>query len=692
MEKEEEIIKIIEENLAGSKTLHDDKVAEIIKWQDIYDGKPYGNEVDGQSKMVWKLVKKQLESLIPNVAKPFVGSYDLIDLPPLTKNDVYKAGIYKRLANHFFAKGFNRDAFIKQLVRVMGKQGTGFVRVGWDRDVKEKKIKIDRYDENIQAIADETGAVINDLGDGKYELVKTTVKKNRPTAKVIRTESIFIDPTADSFDDAKFVIHEYKTSLSDLKKQKFLYDEDQLKKLEEIVDELEDKTYQSSEINEYNSSDFKFSDKSRKKITIYEYFGEYDLDGDGVDERVVCTLARASGNDSKRDVVLSLEENPFPFDRVPFVAIPLFDEEFSIYGKSLASLIEDEQKFMTSIVRSVIDNMANSNSGVKFFRKGALDAVNYNKLINGEKFIEVKTNEPINSVMMDGNFNELPQSVYNMFSLIDQHAESLTGFNKFMQGTVSTEISAAAANFSTVMNQSQIRLLDVVNNVSNGLQKIVYMWVEMCMAYLNDDEIQKITGINIDELKMKETNKLIQKFGIEELPEDVKQQAIMLIMTEVEDLFDKKDFKFDVEIKVGTDGSKDIKINQLNMFLQQAAGLAQIGAVPPDVIKTLIAELAELLDRPKIAEDIRSYEPQPDPMQQAMSEMELAQAQANAEKDKALAANAMARTDLTKAKAQEAMQSIDSVVANKYADVYKKMSEADKIEKESTRNTGGNDE
>ena len=671
--KETDIIKIFEENLTSAKTLHDIKVKDISNWMDIYEGNPYGNEVDGQSAMVWKLVKKQLESLIPNVAKPFIGSYDLIDLAPLTKNDVYKANIYKRLGNHFFSKGFNSDDFIKDLTRVCGKQGTCFIRVGWDRITKEKRIPIDTIDEKIQQIAEQTGSTIIQKGDGKYELLKVDVLKNRPTARVLRTENIHVDPTADSIKDSTFIIHEYVTNLSSLRKEAFLYDADSLDKLEKIIDDLTD-INPNGEVIPYNDTSFAFSDKNRKKIRIFEFFGEYDLDGDGINEQVVMVLARSSAN-SNEDVVLSIQENPFPFKSPPIVAIPLFKEEFSCYGKPLAALLEDEQKLMTSIMRGVIDNMSNSNNGVKFFRKGALDAVNMNKLINGEKYIEVKSNEPIQSIIMDGSFNELPSSFYNLFSLIDQHAESMSGINKFMQGVSTSEMKSAASNFSAVMSQSQIRLMDIVNNVTNGLKEIITMWIEMSMAYMEDDEIEKITGINITDMKMKETNRLIAEFGIEELPQDTKQQAVMLIMTEIDDMFNKDDFQFDVKISVGTDSAKDIKINQLNMFLQQAAQLVQVGAVPPDVAKDLVAELADLLDKPQVAEKIRKYVQQPDPMAQAMQQAEVQKVAANAKKEEALAGNAQARTELTIAKAQESAASIEANVANKYADIYVKTKE-----------------
>ena len=67
------------------------KAAEIIKkqWDGQRDewvresrGEPYGNEVDGKSKIVSKDIRKQLEWLIPSITDPFLSSNDVIKCNP----------------------------------------------------------------------------------------------------------------------------------------------------------------------------------------------------------------------------------------------------------------------------------------------------------------------------------------------------------------------------------------------------------------------------------------------------------------------------------------------------------------------------------------------------------------------------------------------------------------------------------
>jgi hypothetical protein len=202
-----------------------------------------------------------------------------------------------------------------------------------------------------------------------------------------------------------------------------------------------------------------------------------------------------------------------------------------------------------------------------------------------------------------------------------------------------------------------------------------YMWVSMAVEFLSDDEIYQITGIYIPELKIKETKKLIMEYKLEELPEDTQQKVMMLIIKEVDDVFNLKDFKYDMKMKVGTDGLKDIKINQINMLMQQAGNLTQAGVVPASILGLLMADMAEAMDRPDIAKMIKTYQPEPDPMQQAMAEAELKGKEASTAKDEALAKNALARTQREQVVATKEAASIDADVAKKYADVAKTTSD-----------------
>ena len=677
---DKELVDLIEHDISGARTMHDDQMSKISEWISAYNGDKIGNEDDNTSNMVWKLIKKQGESLIANLSKPFLGAHEIADLTPLTDKDTIKTPIYSKVLNHFWAKETNSNKLIKSISRLIVKEGTCFIRAGWEKraDVKEQIVPGDIPPALIDKLKSK-GAEIQHMDDGKIKIIKKNILVNKPTAKPLRLEDCYFDPTADSFEEIQFFSFDYITSISELRKQPHLYTKEAVDKLERMIDEQDDnQTGSLEESHMYNRYAFKSSNNLRKKIRLNEYWGELDIDNSGITEPAMAVTAKYG--DSR--VLMRAEKNKLPFKSKPFVCIPLIDKEFSVYGDALAELISDEQKFYTSIVRGIIDNMSNSNNGTKFIRKGALDTINFQRMQDGERVVEVNTNESINAVLMDGTFNQLPGDVYNTLSIIEAQAESLTGVSKMLQGIPGTEMKAASSNFSAMMSQSQIRLLDVTTSLTTGLRKLFYMWLSMSMEYLTDEEIQHITGLYIPELKVKETRKIAADMGIDQLPEETKQKAMMLIIEEVNDMFNMKDLKYDIEMKVGTDGLKDIKISHMNMLMQQAGNLIQLGVVPPKVMGMLFSDMADAMDRPDISREVKNFKHQPDPMQQEMAKAELDKTKAEGAKDKALAYNAMARTKTEGVKASANAQAIHGNVVGKQVDNFAKLS---KVKAEDTK-------
>jgi len=290
-DKDQEIIDLIEHDLSGSKTFHDETIANVSDWIKAYDGEPYGNEVDGRSKIVYKLIKKQGEALISNIAKPFTGNYEIVEIDPIKADDLYKSKIDSAIINHFWQKEFDSLRFIKMLARVMVREGSAIIRAGWEYEETEKTVKIpkSKFTQSQLEKAKMANADI-ELDDENVIIKVKKVTSNHATATLVKIEDIYIDPTAESIEESKFIIHKKITSFGDVKKDP-LYNEEALKRLEKVIDQNDDDYTDGDNIHNYNTTDFEFSDKTRKKITLYEYFGEYDINDDGTNEQVVAVMA-----------------------------------------------------------------------------------------------------------------------------------------------------------------------------------------------------------------------------------------------------------------------------------------------------------------------------------------------------------------------------------------------------------------
>ena len=110
---------------------------------------------------------------------------------------------------------------------------------------------------------------------------------------------------------------------------------------------------------------------------------------------------------------------------MPFNAIP-----FQLFGEALAENIGDNQKVKTALTRGIIDNMARSNNAQIGLRKNALDVVNKKRFLNGDNF-------EFNGSPADfrqGSYNQIPGSVFDMMTLMNNEIESQTGVKSFSGG------------------------------------------------------------------------------------------------------------------------------------------------------------------------------------------------------------------------------------------------------------------
>src|SRR5690606_17677020 len=86
------------------------------------------------------------------------------------------------------------------------------------------------------------------------------------------------------------------------------------------------------------------------------------------------------------DTLIRMEENPFPDQKLPFVAIPYLPVLRELNGEPDAELLEDNQKILGAVLRGMIDLLGRSANSQKGFAKGMLDPLNRRKYENGQDY------------------------------------------------------------------------------------------------------------------------------------------------------------------------------------------------------------------------------------------------------------------------------------------------------------------
>jgi hypothetical protein len=540
-------------DLKAADRLKSDQDIYISKWKAEYNGEPYGNEVKGKSAIVSRDIKKQSEWQHATIVDPFISTSEVIKCTPITFEDVDAAVQNELLLNTQFCRKFDRFNFMSKAVKVLDREGTVVVQTGWDYEDEETTSMVDvlRFNELGQEV------IVQE------EQTHTIVKKNQPTAKVCRNEDIYLDPTCqDNFDNAQFVIYRYETDLSTLKK------DGRYKNLNQVGRSAT----RDPDYDEEDDTNFVFSDEPRKKIVVHEYWGNYDVDQDGIAEPIVCAWID--------EVVIRLQSNPYPDGKPPFIVVPFNSIPFKLHGEANAELIGDNQKVKTAIVRGVIDNMAQSNNAQVGVRKGALDPVNRKKFIAGGNF-------EFNGTATDfwhGNYNNIPSSAFDMIGLMNNEIESITGTKSFSGGINGGSLGPTATGARGALDATSTRRMNMVHNIAENLVKpLMRKWMSYNSEFLEEEEVVRVTNAEFVPIRRDDLNGLI-----------------------------------DIDIAISTAEDNAVKSQELS-FLLQTLGPNE----DPAVRREIMADIMDLMRMPDQAKKLREYEPKPDPIAEKLKEIEL---------------------------------------------------------------------
>ena len=604
-----EILKNLKADMKEAERLQREWFIKREEWSSQTEGAPYGNEVEGKSKIVSKDIKKQREWMIPSITDPFLSTSDVIKCNPVTYEDAKAARQNELLLNTQFCRKFNRYNFIMKATKVLVTEGSVVIQTGWDYEEEEVEAEVEviSVDENGMEFVDTEISM------------QTNVIRNQPTAVVCRNEDIFIDPTCmDDMEKCQFVIHRYESSLNALK-QDGRY---------ENLDKVEAAQYNLTNDPQYLREDqsyFEFKDKPRKKFVVHEYWGNYDIDGDGIAEPIVCAWV---GN-----TLIRLESNPYPDKKPPFVIVPFSAVPFHMFGEALAETIGDNQKIKTAITRGMVDNMAKSNNAVVATRKGALDPVNRKKFLKGENF-------EFNGTPGDfwqGSYNQLPSSAFDMLNLQNNEIESQTGVKSFSGGISGNALGSTATGARGALDATATRRLNLVRNMSeNMIKPIMRKWMAYNAEFLEEEEVIRITNDEYVPIRR-----------------------------------DDLAGKIDIDISISTSEDNAAKSQELS-FLLQTVGPSE----DPSIRREIMAQIMDLMRMPEQAKKIRDYQPPVDPVQQKMQELQIAKLEAEIEKIKADAANKLASSVENEADRDEKLAQAEL----KRAQARKLMSEADNLD------------
>lgn len=603
----------LKQHLENARSIHATQQSKISGYLDnmnIQGAAALPKTPDGNSKVQPKLIRKQAEWRYPALSEPFLSTSDVYNVSPVSWEDRDSARQNEMLLNYQFNTKINKVAFIDEYVRTAVDEGTVIVRVGWtflEEQYQDKEPIVEfHFDQSfapalqhmqellsqsaspesggvppemVQAlqISAQTGQPYRPMIKGFNEVTKTRTVKNHPTVEVCDYRNVVIDPTAQGdISKAQFVIFSFESSLSDLKK------DGRYMNLDSINVAGNSPLGQLDHSSDIANTNFNFNDKPRTKFVVYEYWGYWDINNDGIAESIVATWVG--------DTLIRMEENPYPDKELPFVLVQYLPVRRSNYGEPDGALLEENQKIYGALIRGMIDLMAKSANSQTGIRKDMLDTTNRLKFEKGMDYEFNPGTDPNAGVFMH-KFPEIPQSALTMLQLQNQEAESLTGVRSFSQGVSGASLGDVAAGIRGALDAASKRELGILRRLADGITKVGRKIIAMNAEFLSEQEVIRVTNEEFVTIRR------------DDLPGN-----------------------FDLKLSISTAEEDDNKARELAFMLQTMGN-----NMDPEMSKMILSDIARLRKMPDLAKKIESYTPQVDPMAQQMQmlQMQLLQAQIN---------------------------------------------------------------
>ena len=629
--KKEPSLQDLKRDLENTKTSHDEFIGNLDRWVKLYDAPKHGSAKTKGSRVTPKLIRKQAEWRASALSEPFLSTSNLYDVRALTWEDTKRAKQNALILNMQFNTQLNKVTLVDRIVRSVVKEGTVITRLGWEYQEEEvvetqkqyqympvpmemaeqiqqqyeqymqlKEKSPDSYEQDVpeemkagMEMSEQQGQLLlaQEMGEEEITVIKPVV--NKPTVEVCNLRNVFIDPTCQGdLDKAQFVIHSYESSLSDLKSKGFY----------ENLDYLEDYEETGNFDHDSKNTSFKFNDKARKKLVVYEYWGYWDIDGSGITKAIVASWV---GN-----TLIRMEENPFPDKKPPFVVFNYIPEVDSVYGIPDAELLEDNQAILGAITRGVIDLLGKSANSQTGYMKGLLDPTNKRLYRNGEDYEFNPIANPAHAVFTH-KYPEVPNSAMNLINMMNGEAESLSGVKAFAgSGITASHLGDVAVGIRGVLDAVSKREMTVLRRLSNGFINMGRKIISMNSEFLNEEEVVRVTNEQFVKVRR-------------------------------DDLLGN----FDLHLTISTAEADDAKAKELSFMLQTIGN-----TMGQEVTQMMLAEIARLRKMPELAHGIESYRPEPDPIQQQLQELEIEYKKAQIELMHSQAQENLARSQVQSAK------------------------------------------
>ncbi len=492
-----EVEGIVQDAIASAVDFVESEISQDrIKAQRYYDGEVDLGYEDGRSKVVATKVRDTVRAVKPSLMRIFLSTAKPVEFVPHGPEDVAMADQATEFMHHEFTRlnGYRviNDAFQDALVK---KQG--IVKAYWMTypeaeiytftDLNDDELAYLTDDDEVSVLEQTTEMSISmDEMGMEIETPSHSIKISRQQEKgelcieSVPPEEFFVNRDARNLKDAYLVAHRTDMRAGDLIAMG--YDPEVVLDLNSFDNGSEMTEAEVHERRGYDldTSDEDEQDPSMKNVTVTEAYMRIDADGTGIPvlHKITC------GGTSYE--MLDFE----PCDELPFAKFEIDPEPHTFYGRSLAEIVMDDQDAATSILRSILDNVAMTNNPRLAVIEGA---ANIDDVLNNEIGAIVRMRQA--GAVQDLSVPFTAGQTLGALTYLDGLVETKTGVSRASMGLdpdamQSTTKAAVQATVQAAAGQVEV----MVRNLADGMRDLFGIMLRLSNKNVDEEQMMRMNG------------------------------------------------------------------------------------------------------------------------------------------------------------------------------------------------------
>ncbi|MCP3685490.1 MAG: hypothetical protein GY861_22795 [bacterium] len=501
-----------------------------------------GDAPNGQSSMQSEYVSTDVRDsvlfMLPSIMRTFFGTNKIVEFVPRNAEDIPLATQQTDYINYIIQQknpGFKvmYDVFKDALIRK-----TGFVKAYWDdsisastheyTDVTPEGYQALMLDPDVEIVKEkaemqsmtiinpETGEEITQETPVSYDLTIRRVKgKNQVCIESIPPEEVLISRFARDLHSSPYVAHRMIKTVSDLVAMG--YDKEEMEQYAGSGNLIDAETFEEEEArNPYSDGIYDArNDGNQKNVLYVEHYLFYDLDGDGIDERIrVCTVGNGL------NIV-----NTAQWDDLPITLFCPDPEPHTSIGSCPADYLKPIQAAKSQIMRDTLDSLGHAI----FPRMGVVEGqVNIDDVLNTDIGQPIRMRAP--GMVQPFAVPFVGKEAFPVLSYLDEAKENRTGVSKASAGLNADALqSSTASAVSATMSGAQGRVELICRHFADGMKDLFKLVNSLVVKHQDQPDMVRLNNefVPIDPRYWDSDKDLVVNVAISKTS-DAEKQAVLL--------------------------------------------------------------------------------------------------------------------------------------------------------------------